>query len=96
MAAGGAAAAAAAAAIATATMAAGAILILTPEEFASVLARNKDPIVVVSPYGVFETWYRYLMPYRGLFFATNSPRMLQLPPYCEVVTATTIWVPHMG
>lgn len=89
------AAAAAAAAVANATRAAGPILILTPEEFAALLARNKDPIIVISPFGVFETWYRYMMPYRGLYFATDSPRMLALPPHCEVVNATSIWVPHM-
>lgn len=89
-------AAAAAAAIANATNAAGPILILTPEEFSGVLARNKDPLVVASSYGVFETWYRYIMPYRGLYFATNSPTQLSLPPNCEVINAASIWVPHMA
>jgi hypothetical protein len=87
------AAAAAAAAIAQAIKASGAIVSLDPGEFVSLLARAKDPLVVVSVGGVFRTKYCYLFSYKGLFFYTKSPESLDLPSACETITARSIWIP---
>lgn len=82
-------------AVANAIRASGALVHLAPEEFTALLARNKEPLVVISSFGVFETWYRYLMPYRGLVFWTDTPLSISLPPHCEVVNSQGTWVPQM-
>lgn len=90
MAAGG---AAAAAAIANAIKASGVLVRLEPEEFSKILARVKDPLVVIAEGGVFSTNYQYLLSYRGLAFFTKSKVSLMLPAGTEVVTARGINIP---
>ena len=97
MAVGGAAgAAAAAAAVTNAIAAAGGLVRVAPEVFQELLYRTDDPLVVYA-----ETWvlfdylgrHRYLMPYRGINFVTNSPEELQLPKGTELIRAKSIFLP---
>jgi len=95
MAAGAAAAAAAAAAVANAVKASGAIVQLQPEEFMKILARAKEPLVVMAEGGFFKTRYAYLMSYKGLDFFCQSDEVLTLPADTELITAGKIWIPSM-
>lgn len=89
----GAAAGAAAAAVAQATKASGVIVRLEPGEFSKILARAKDPLVVISSGGFFGKKFQYLMPYKGLAFFTKTNDELALPAGTEVVSAEGIWIP---
>jgi len=90
MAAGG---AAAAAAIAQAVKASGVVVRLEPEEFAKVLGRVAEPLVVYSKGGLFSTRHQYLTSYKGLGFFTSSRETLRLPAGSELITAGRIWIP---
>jgi len=89
----GADAALAAAAIADAIKASGVLIRIEPQEFAKILARVKDPLIVVAEGGIFGKNYRYLMSYKGLAFFTKSDAPLELPGGAEVVTAEHISIP---
>ena len=91
MAAGG--AAAAAAAIAQAIKASGVLVRLEPEEFAKLLGRMSEPLIVYAQGGIFRTRHQYLVSYKGLAFFTVSRDPLPLPAGTELVTARRIWVP---
>jgi len=91
MAAGG--AGAAAAAIAQAIKASGVLVRLESGEFAKLLRRMTDPLVVYSEGGLFTTRYQYLTSYKGLAFFTSSREPLPLPAETELVTAGRIWIP---
>jgi hypothetical protein len=86
-------AAAAAAAIAQAIKASGVLVRLAPEEFAKILRRIPDPLVVYAEGGIFGTNYQYLTSYKGLAFFTKSNEPLPLPSGSELVTARGIWIP---
>ena len=66
---------------------------LEPEEFASLLTRMKDPLIVIAEGGFFGKNFQYLVSYKGLAFFTKSANALALPPAAEVVTADRIWIP---
>ena len=85
--------AAIAAAIAQATKASGAIVNLSPDDFLSVIRRQKEPLVVEASGGFFSTRYSYLSSYKGLAFFTKSAEPLMLPSGSEVVHAKKIWIP---
>jgi hypothetical protein len=87
------AAGAAAAAIAEATKASGVLVRLEPEEFAKLLSRVKDPLIVMATGGIFRENFQYLVSHKGLAFFTKSPNRLALPPGAEVVNAGRIWIP---
>ena len=89
----GAGAAAAAAAIANAIKASGVVVRVEPEEFAKLLNRVKDPLIVTAQAGLFSTKYQYLMSYKGLSFFTSASEPLPLPDGAELVTAGSIWIP---
>ena len=91
----GAGAAAAAAAIANAVKASGAIVQVESDEFLKILARARDPLVVMAEGGFFKTKYGYLTSYKGLDFYTLSEEMLPLPAGAELITAGKIWIPGM-
>jgi hypothetical protein len=91
----GAAAAAAATAIANAVKASGAIVQLEPDEFLKIVARAKDPIVVMAEGGFFKTKYAYLTSYKGLDFYCQSDEVLPLPGGVELISAGKIWIPSM-
>jgi hypothetical protein len=86
-------AAGAAAAIAAAIKASGVLVRVAPEEFAKVLNRVKDPLVVLSEGGIFRKNYQYLMSYKGLAFYTKSDAPIPLPAGVELVTSGRIWIP---
>lgn len=86
-------AAAAAAAVAQAIKASGAIVRVEPEDFLSILQRQKEPLVVHATGGFFSTSYQYLSSYKGLAFFTKSPVPLNLASDCEIVQAQKIWIP---
>jgi hypothetical protein len=79
--------------MAQAIKASGAIVYLEPFDFVTVLAKAKDPLVVVSVGGVVWTSYRYLFSYKGLAFYTKSSEPLELPPTSETINARSIWIP---
>ena len=87
------AAAAGAAAIAQAIKASGVLVRVTPEEFAKILNRSKDPLVVMAEGGVFRSNYQYLTSYKGLAFFTKSGQPLGLPAGAELVTSQSINIP---
>ena len=89
-----AAAAVIAAAIANAVKASGVIVRVTPENFAAILSRAENPLVVHATGGVFKTNYQYLASYKGFAFYTKSNEPLALPFGAEVVAARNIWVPQ--
>lgn len=88
-----AAASGAAAALIQASRASGVIVKLDPGEFAKVLRRSQDPLVVFAEGGVFRKNYQYLTSYRGLAFFTKSDEPLTLPQPAEIVQAERIWIP---
>jgi hypothetical protein len=90
MAAGG---AAAAAAIARAIKASGVVVSLDPQEFAKVVGRMAEPLVVYAEGGIFTTRYQYLTSYKGLAFFTVSREPLPMPAGTELITARRIWIP---
>ncbi|MGI9107733.1 MAG: hypothetical protein ACR2G4_15970 [Pyrinomonadaceae bacterium] len=87
-------AAAAAAAIANAIKASGVLVNVAPEDFAAVLRRTNNPLVVTATGGFFSTSYKYLTSYKGLAFYTKSPVPLILPGDAEVVKAKNISIPQ--
>ena len=85
--------AAAAAAIANAIKASGVLVRIEPGEFAKILARVKDPLVVVARGGWLADKYQYLVSYKGLAFYCGAGDPVSLPSGCEVVTAKKINIP---
>jgi hypothetical protein len=90
----GAAAGAAAAAIANAIKSSGVLVTVTPEDFAGILRRIEQPLIVASQGGFFSTHYKYLTSYKGLAFYTKSPAPLVLPIGAEIVNAKGISIPQ--
>lgn len=86
-------AAAAAAALAQAIKASGAIVRMTPEDFAIILSKSEEPLVVTAQGGIFSKNYQYLTSYKGLFFFAKSSKALQLPSDAEVISCKNIWLP---
>jgi hypothetical protein len=86
-------AAGAAAAIAKATKASGVLIKLDREEFAKLLMRVKDPLIVIAEGGLFRKNFQYLVSYKGLAFFMKSANPLALPTGAEVVSAGRIWIP---
>ena len=86
-------AAAAAAAIANAIKASGVIVRVSPGDFANILRRIENPLVVYSQGGFFTTRYQYLTSYKGLAFFTKSRDQIDLPRSAEVIIAERIWIP---
>jgi len=80
-------------AIANAIKASGAIVKLRPEEFAHLLNKAENPLVVYSETRFLGRSYKYLFNYRGLIFFTKSPLPLEMPSGVEMVNAKEIWIP---
>ncbi|HEY7335651.1 MAG TPA: hypothetical protein VH639_12265 [Bryobacteraceae bacterium] len=85
--------AAAQAAIAEAKKASGVVVRLEPQEFAKLLSRMKEPLIVIAESGIFRTKFQYLIGYKGLAFFTQSADALALPPDAEIVNADSFWMP---
>ena len=88
-----AAAGAAAAAIANAIKASGVIVRVSPGDFANILRRVENPLVVYSQGGFFTTKHQYLTSYKGLAFYTKSRDQIDLPRSAEVIIAEGMWIP---
>jgi hypothetical protein len=88
-----AAAGAAAAAIANAIKASGVIVRVSPGDFANILRRVENPLIVYSQGGFFTTRHQYLTSYKGLAFYTKSREQIDLPRSAEVITAQGMWMP---
>ena len=91
---GAAAGAAAAAAIANAIKASGVLVRVSPEDFAAILRRTGQPLVVAAQGGIFSTHYKYLTSYKGLAFHTKSRTPLVLPIGTELVNAKGFSIPQ--
>lgn len=78
---------------ANAIKASGVLVRVKPEEFAKLLVRAKDPLVVLAEGGIFRTSYHYLMSYKGLAFYCVSRERLSLPGGAETVRAAAISIP---
>ena len=86
-------AAAHAAAIANAIKASGVLVRVDPTEFARILHRAEEPLIVVARGGLFRSSWRYLTSYKGLAFHTKSSEPIPLPGRAEVVHADAISIP---
>jgi hypothetical protein len=84
----------AAAAMANAVKASGAIVRVSPADFALILAKTSAPLVVHATTRFFTITHKYLTAYKGLVFFTKSPEPLMLSGGAEVVEAGKIWVPE--
>lgn len=85
--------AAAAAAIAEAIRASGVLVRVQPAEFAKILARAKDPLVISAEASLFSRKFQYLTSYKGLAFFTSSKEAIQIPAGVEVITAKKMYIP---
>ena len=88
-----AAAGAIAAAIAKAIKASGAVVRVSPEDFANILSRVETPLVIYNKGGFFTTKYQYLVSYKGFVFYTKTSSQIDLPKSVEVIIAERIWIP---
>ena len=85
----------AAAAIANAIKASGVVINVMPEDFAAIVRRTEQPLVVTAEGGLFSTSYKYLTSYKGLAFYTKARVPLVLPAGTEVVRAKGISIPQL-
>lgn len=84
---------AAAVAAAQAIKANGVIVRVEPQEFAMILKRVADPLVVTAKVGLWKHYHQYLTSYKGLAFFTSSPEPLDLHAGVELVRAGSISIP---
>jgi len=80
-------------AVANAVKASGAIIKLKSEEFARILSKTTDPLIIVSVYGYKQRKTRYLLSWKGFIFFCETTEQMILPNGAEIVTAKKIWVP---
>jgi len=71
----------------------GAVIQLVPAQFARVLARIDEPIVVVANSGWPKKGQKYLTSFKGFVFCTSSDEPLILPDNVEVIEARKIKLP---
>ena len=64
-----------------------------PEDFLSVLQRNKGLLVIAGAGGLFSSKYQYMTNYKGFTFFTTSKSELALPGDIELIRTKTFWVP---
>jgi len=80
-------------AIANAIKASGAIVKLKPAEFAYLLNKADNPLVVYCETRFLGRAFKYLFNYRGLICYTKSPLPLEMPSGVEMMQAKEIWIP---
>ena len=85
--------AAAKATIANAIKASGAVVRVEPVDFARILGKANQPLVVYAQGGFFSTSHQYLVSYKGLAFFTKSSDQIVLPHGTELIKANKIWIP---
>jgi|GEM_PF-3298717 len=71
----------------------GAVIQIEPDDFAGILARINNPIVVKSFSGRISKTYRYLTSYKGFTFCTRSRESLLLPNDVEVIETRKLYSP---
>ena len=89
----GAAIAGAEATIANAIKASGVVVRVEPVDFARILGKADQPLVVYAQGGLFSTSHQYLLGYKGLAFFTKSSDQIVLPRGAELIRAKKIWIP---
>jgi hypothetical protein len=82
-----------AAQIAEAVKASGTIVRVEPGEFAKLLMKTNDPLVIYSEGGIIQTNHQYLTSYKGFAFFTKADEEISLPATAEVIVAEKIWIP---
>lgn len=87
--------AAAAAAAIQAAKAVGAIVKIDSSEFAKILGKLENGLVVHGIGGFWKKKHQYLTNYKGMFFFTETVDALSLSYKVEVIEAKNIWVPSM-
>jgi len=90
---GATAAAAGAAAVANAIKASGAIVRVASHDFAAILEKAQEPLVVCAESHFLSASYQYLTGYKGLVFYTKSKTPFTFSPEVELVMAKKIWIP---
>ncbi len=93
MSAGATAAASAAAAIAQAVKASGILVNVTPNDFAMILNKVKEPLIVYSQHKFLKIVHQYMVAYKGFVFYTKAHEEMILPSKAEVIHAKKIWIP---
>ena len=81
------------AAIANAIKASGVVVRVSPEDFASILRRSEQPLVIYNKGGFFTTKHQYLTSYKGFAFYTKTANQMDLPKGAEVIIADSFWMP---
>lgn len=71
----------------------GPVVHLDSHAFAALAARNREALVVHAPGSMFSP-HKYLMGYKGLFFATKSRAALDLPRGIEVMVVRRLHLPY--
>jgi len=80
---------------ANAKMASGGMVIVEPRIFLSIIIKAESPLVIMSREKIlFSEIYKYLTPYKGLVFFTDSKQALPLPKNIELLEAERIWSPN--
>ena len=79
--------------IANAIKASGAVVRVEPVDFARLLSKADQPLVVYAQGGFFSTSHQYLFSYKGLAFFSKSSDQILLPRGTELIRANKIWIP---
>ena len=79
--------------IANAVKASGTVVRVEPSEFAKLLDKAENPLVIYTQGGVISTNHQYLISYKGFAFYTKSDDPIDLPRNAEVIIADKIWIP---
>jgi hypothetical protein len=79
--------------IANAIKASGAVVRVEPVDFARILGKADQPLVVYAQGGFVSTSHQYLVSYKGLAFFTKSSDQIALPRGTELIRAKKIWIP---
>ena len=72
----------------------GPIVVLEPEDFLAMLAKNADGLVIHAPSGMFSK-NKYITAYKGLIFFTKTKDELMLPADIEVIRSKKIAIPQI-
>ena len=79
-------------AAARALKASGAIIKLESGEFAKILLRTTDPLIVISPTGFKKRKTKYLLSWRGFVFYCETKEQMNLRSCAETILDDNIWI----
>jgi hypothetical protein len=60
------------------------------DDFIAIVAKNKDPLVIISSEGLFTKIYKYATAYKGFVFFTESLDKLDFGNNTEIIYAQSI------